>query len=54
MVSGPPLADEDAVVFTPTLVKRAPGPKTWIIGNLNQPDLLIDLLEVSGVSRRKD
>jgi CheY-like chemotaxis protein len=51
---GSPLADEDAVVFTPTLVKRAPGPKTWIIGNLNQPDLLIDLLEVSGVSRRKD
>jgi two-component system OmpR family response regulator len=51
---GPPPADEDAVVFTPTLVKRAPGPKTWIIGNLNQPDLLIDLLEVSGVSRRKD
>jgi DNA-binding response OmpR family regulator len=44
--------DEDAVVFTPTLVKRGPGPRTWIVGNLNQPELLIDLLELSGVDRK--
>jgi circadian clock protein KaiB len=47
-------ADEDAVVFTPTLVKRGPGPRTWIVGNLDQPELLIDLLDVSGVERRRD
>jgi CheY-like chemotaxis protein len=47
-------ADEDAVVFTPTLVKRGPGPRTWIIGNLDQPDLLVDLLDVSGVERKRD
>jgi CheY-like chemotaxis protein len=47
-------ADDDAVVFTPTLVKRGPGPRTWIIGNLDQPELLVDLLEVSGVERRRD
>lgn len=52
--SGSPMADVDAVVFTPTLVKRGPGPRTWIVGNLDQPELLADLLEVSGVARRKD
>jgi CheY-like chemotaxis protein len=52
-LSGQPEAgDADAVIFTPTLVKRGPGPRTWIVGNLDQPDLLVDLLDVSGVSRR--
>jgi hypothetical protein len=47
-------ADQDSIVFTPTLVKRGPGPRTWIVGNLDQPDLLVDLLEVSGVDRKRD
>ena len=46
--------DEDSVVFTPTLVKRGPGPRTWIVGNLDQDDLLIDLFDVSGVDRKRD
>jgi CheY-like chemotaxis protein len=46
--------DGDAVIFTPTLVKRAPGPRTWIVGNLDQPELLTDLLDVSGVERKRD
>ena len=50
----PNSAEEDAVVFTPTLVKRGPGPRTWIVGNLDHPELLADLLEVSGVRRRRD
>jgi len=50
----PQSAEEDSIVFTPTLVKRGPGPRTWIVGNLDQPDLLVDLLEVSGVERKKD
>jgi len=49
----PASADEDAVVFTPTLVKRGPAPRTWIVGNLDQPELLVDLMEVSGVARKK-
>lgn len=49
----PASAEDDAVVFTPTLVKRGPGPRTWIVGNLDQPELLVDLLELSGVDRRK-
>ncbi len=46
--------EEDSVIFTPTLVKRGPGPRTWIVGNLDQDDLLIDLFEVSGVERKHD
>lgn len=46
-------ADEDSIVFTPTLVKRGPGSRTWIVGNLDEPDLLIDLLDVNGVAKRK-
>jgi CheY-like chemotaxis protein len=54
-LSGDPEAGEtDAVIFTPTLVKRGPGPRTWIVGNLDQPELVVDLLEVSGVERRRD
>ena len=35
----------DSVAFTPTLVKRAPGPRTFILGHLPNPDLLLELLE---------
>ena len=53
-LSGDPEAgDADAVIFTPTLVKRGPGPRTWIVGNLDQPELVVDLLEVSGVQRKR-
>jgi hypothetical protein len=46
--------DVDSVLFTPTLVKQGPGPRTSIIGNLEQPDALRDLLDASGVDRRWD
>jgi ActR/RegA family two-component response regulator len=46
--------DEDSVIYTPTLVKRGPGPRTWIVGNLDQDDFLIDLLQLSGVDRRRE
>jgi KaiB-like protein len=36
---------EDSIAFTPTLVKRSPGPRTFILGHLSNPQLLIDLLE---------
>jgi|SRR5262245_9310168 len=49
----PSLGEADAIVFTPTLVKRGPGPRTWIVGNIDQPELLVDLLEVSGVDRKR-
>jgi circadian clock protein KaiB len=43
----------DSVVFTPTLVKQGPGPRTSIIGNLDQEEVLKDLLDSSGVDRRR-
>ena len=54
VAKNPQGAEEDSIVFTPTLVKRGPGPRTWLIGNLDQADLLVDLLDVSGVDRRRD
>ncbi len=45
--------EADGIIFTPTLVKRSPGPRTWIVGNLEHRDLLIDMLDVSGVDRRR-
>lgn len=38
----------DAVAFTPTLVKRSPGPRTFILGHITDPDVLSDLLEGCG------
>ena len=43
----------DLILYTPTLVKRGPGPRPWIVGNLDQDEFLIDLLELSGVDRWK-
>lgn len=43
-------ADQDRVVFTPTLVKRYPVPRLWIIGDLRDGDIVADLLRTSGVS----
>jgi CheY-like chemotaxis protein len=35
---------EDAVSFTPTLVRRSPGPRTFILGHITSPELLLELL----------
>jgi CheY-like chemotaxis protein len=35
---------EDAVAFTPTLVRRHPGPRTFILGHMSNPELLLELL----------
>lgn len=49
-LSREPLAGEaDHVVFTPTLVKRAPGPVMWVLGNLREPGMVEDLLHACGV-----
>jgi hypothetical protein len=47
-------AEADSVVFTPTLVTQGSGPRTSIIGNLEDRDILRDLLDASGVDRRWD
>lgn len=35
----------DNIAFTPTLVKRSPGPRTFILGHMSNPDLLLEMLE---------
>ena len=49
----PETADHDRVVFTPTLVKRYPAPRLWIIGDLRDGDIVADLLRTSGVQAVK-
>ena len=41
----PHMGEADAIAFTPTLVKRSPGPRTFILGHLTNPELLVELLE---------
>jgi len=41
----PAMGNADSIAFTPTLVKRSPGPRTYILGHLTNPDVLIELLD---------
>ena len=34
----------DSIAFTPTLVRRAPAPRTFILGHVSNPELLMELL----------
>jgi DNA-binding NtrC family response regulator len=40
----PACSIEDAIAFTPTLVRRTPGPRTFILGHVSNPGLLLELL----------
>lgn len=40
----------DGIAFTPTLVKKSPGPRTFILGHLTNPELLIEILDSCGES----
>lgn len=44
--------DEDRVFFTPTLVRRQPLPRAWIIGDLSDTQVLEELLVRSGLQLR--
>jgi len=39
----------DSGAYISTLVKRSPGPRTYILGHITNPDILIELLEGCGV-----
>jgi two-component system response regulator GlrR len=45
----PERAEEDAVLFTPMLVKRLPLPRSYVLGDLSNTAPIIDLLESCGV-----
>lgn len=49
-----PLAGEaDRVAFTPTLVRRYPEPRMWVLGNLREADIVADMLRAAGVGRKE-
>jgi KaiB-like protein len=35
----------DGIAFMPTLVNRSPGPRTFILGHITNPELLLEMLE---------
>ncbi len=37
------------MVFAPTLVKRAPSPRAWVLGDLGDAGIVLDLLQLCGV-----
>lgn len=39
-------AETDKVVYTPTLVRKRPGPPVWVVGDLSASPLLPDLLRL--------
>jgi CheY-like chemotaxis protein len=54
-VADEPLAgEEDQVVFTPTLVKRSPPPRAWVVGDLSDHSVVISLLDIAGIQRQAE
>jgi CheY-like chemotaxis protein len=49
LASDPQRAEEDNIVFTPTLLKRRPDPRAWILGDLGDPGVVVDLLHMCGI-----
>jgi CheY-like chemotaxis protein len=45
----PAQAEEDRIVFAPTLVKRSPGSRTWVLGDLADASVVVDLLKMCGM-----
>jgi two-component system response regulator GlrR len=52
LVRDPASGEHDRVAFTPTLVKRYPAPRTWVLGNLRESEIIGDLLRVCGVDAK--
>jgi hypothetical protein len=46
------LAEADRVVFTPTLLVRgAAAAPAWIVGDLRDPEIIVNLLRMTGLER---
>jgi hypothetical protein len=52
LVRDPLGGEQDRVAFTPTLVKRYPAPRMWLIGNLRKTEIVADILRSCGVDPR--
>ena len=49
----PPSFDEDRITFTPTLVRRSPEPRMYLLGTLENIQTVTDLLGDAKVERKK-
>ena len=49
LAKDPALGVQDNIAFTPTLVKRSPGPRTFILGHISNPEVLMELLDGLGI-----
>lgn len=49
LATNPWAGADDRVAFTPTLVRRTPGPPTWVLGNLRDRGMVANLLRASGI-----
>ena len=49
----PERAEEDAVCYTPMLVKRRPLPRAYVLGDLSNANPLVDLLKSCGVALKR-
>jgi hypothetical protein len=50
----PERADEDSVFYTPTLVKRTPLPRTYVMGDMSNSTVLVDVLQSCGLELRDE
>lgn len=41
-----PVAEEDRILFTPTLVVKGDGPPAWVVGEMGSPEALAALIHV--------
>jgi DNA-binding NarL/FixJ family response regulator len=42
----------DGIMFTPTLVRRFPSPRAWVLGDLDEPSIVRRMLDVAGATRK--
>jgi CheY-like chemotaxis protein len=53
LAKDPGRAETDGIVFSPTLVKRSPEPRAWVMGDLSDRRVLANLLLMCGLEPRK-
>jgi CheY-like chemotaxis protein len=52
LVKEPDAGAGDQITFTPTLMRRYPSPRVWLLGGIRDPLIVTDLLRACGVDRR--
>jgi CheY-like chemotaxis protein len=53
LIEEPLAGADDRITFTPTLVRRHPSPREWLLGSLHDSQIVTDLLLACGVDRSR-